>query len=79
MQHPDYESGPGAYPNDIAVLGLASAANGDNISPIAMGSARVDSDPAGIITGWGRTCMEYLIIIIHDYFVFNIIVNGCHA
>ena len=58
LQHPDYGSGPGAFPNDIAVIELTTAANLDSafIDTIAM--AEGDYDYAGercIISGWGVT------------------------
>merc|ERR1711976_813664 len=57
--HEDYESGPGAFPNDIAVMRLASPANTaspyiDTIS-MASGSNSDFEYSTGVISGWGLT------------------------
>jgi hypothetical protein len=60
FQHETYNSGPGTFPNDIAILTLATeiAANGGNIQYALL--PRDNSDQfAGrslVISGWGRDC-----------------------
>ena len=56
FQHPDYEVGPGAFPNDIGLVHLANAVGlSPERTPITM--AEGDEDFANeecIISGWGR-------------------------
>jgi elastase-2 len=57
VNHPDYGSGAGAYPNDISVLEMTSSVSGPNIQAATM--AEGSNDYAGstaAISGWGRTC-----------------------
>merc|ERR1712170_296045 len=59
--HEDYESGPGAFPNDIAVMRIARPANTASpyISIISMASGS-NSDyegRSGQISGWGHICI----------------------
>ena len=61
-QHPNYGSGSGAYPNDIAVLIVNPMTLSDNAAAIeltSMTNAHLGSssyEGSCRITGWGRTC-----------------------
>ncbi|KAK3083387.1 hypothetical protein FSP39_021367, partial [Pinctada imbricata] len=58
LQHPNYGSGAGAYPNDIALLRLSSSVSTSSNSIGIISLASGNGDYAGqtcTITGWGRT------------------------
>lgn len=57
-QHPSYNQGSGAFPNDVALLRLNKASNPSDISkniiPVASGSQLFENEMC-IISGWGVT------------------------
>ena len=68
MQHPDYGVGIGAYPNDIAVLQLATSANlsSEFIGKIAMADGNFDyAGERCVITGWGGTDQNKCLYSLH--------------
>ena len=57
FQHPDYNRGRGAFPNDVALLRLKTAADlsGGN-KAVALASANDNFDgQICVVSGWGHT------------------------
>nr|AIZ49755.1 protease [Arenicola cristata] len=59
VNHPNYGSGAGAFPNDISLCEINGAVDTSGSNVGAADLAEGDNDYAGvsaIISGWGRTC-----------------------
>jgi pancreatic elastase II len=57
-RHPEYNTGTGAYPNDVAVVAVAIVINGQTVVAVPGG---IDTGIDRVahqcfISGWGRTC-----------------------
>ena len=59
LQNPNYGTGSGFSPNDIAVVVASSAISGTNIENGVMASDSANPGGNAFITGWGRTCGKY--------------------
>lgn len=60
FQHPDFNQGPGQYPNDLALLELRldGRDTSRNIITVADGSNSFVGEPC-IMTGWGETGINF--------------------
>ena len=55
LRHPDYNVGPGFTPNDISIVTISGAVQGNPTAGVIAPNAD-NPGGSGWITGWGRTC-----------------------